>query len=255
MTAAINRTCPFCERDTVVQPQEYSLVIWRKRLGDYHEKGDYHIISTAIVCPNKDCQKLSLSIELKKHHSRELGIYHSRELRTYQSDGGRRFKQFELLPHSKAKSFPDYIPETIRKNYEEACLIVSLSPNASATLARRCLQGMIRDFHKIEKSNLHLEIKALEKMVDSDVWRAIDKVRQMGNIGAHMDKDVNLMVDVECGEAEMLIWLIEDLIEDWYIRRHAREEKLAEIADIPSDKQIRAQKEKEDEAGADGITP
>ena len=114
---------------------------------------------------------------------------------------------------------------------------------------------MIHHFHKIKERNLNFEIKALEGVVDSDVWVAIDKVRQMGNIGAHMDKDVNLMIDVEHDEAEMLIWLIEYLIKDWYIHRHTQKKGLAKFSGIPSDKQVRAQKEKEDEAGADGITP
>ncbi|MCP1830281.1 hypothetical protein ACVIHH_005106 [Bradyrhizobium sp. USDA 4518] len=33
---------------------------------------------------------------------------------------------------------------------------------------------------------------------------AIDAVRIVGNIGAHMEKDVNLIVDIEPGEAQML---------------------------------------------------
>jgi hypothetical protein len=46
---------------------------------------------------------------------------------------------------------PDYIPEQIKDDYYEACSILNLSPKASATLARRCLQGMIRDFWGITK--------------------------------------------------------------------------------------------------------
>ena len=34
------------------------------------------------------------------------------------------------------------IPQ-LMDDYEEACAIVNLSPKASATLSRRCLQGMI----------------------------------------------------------------------------------------------------------------
>lgn len=51
-----------------------------------------------------------------------------------------------IRPVSSAKQFPDYIPQAIKQDYEEACAIVYLSPKASATLSRRCLQGMIRDF-------------------------------------------------------------------------------------------------------------
>lgn len=39
-----------------------------------------------------------------------------------------------LRPHSLAKQFPKYVPESIRQDYEEACAISNLSPKASATL-------------------------------------------------------------------------------------------------------------------------
>ena len=29
------------------------------------------------------------------------------------------------------------------------------------------------------------------------MWQAIDAVRSIGNIGAHMEKDINLIVDVD----------------------------------------------------------
>jgi hypothetical protein len=54
--------------------------------------------------------------------------------------------EWKLLPESRAKEFPDYVPAAILDDYRQACRIASFSPKASATLARRCLQGMIRDF-------------------------------------------------------------------------------------------------------------
>lgn len=41
---------------------------------------------------------------------------------------------------------PEYIPSAIRSDYMEALSIVDASPKASATLSRRCLQGMIHDY-------------------------------------------------------------------------------------------------------------
>ena len=40
----------------------------------------------------------------------------------------------KIRPLSSAKQFPDYIPMTIRQDYEEAYSILDLSPKASATL-------------------------------------------------------------------------------------------------------------------------
>lgn len=141
---------------------------------------------------------------------------------------------FNIARSDSYKQFPDYIPETIREDYEEACKIKDLSPKSSATLARRALQGMIRDFWGISGKSLYDEINQIKDKVDSDTFDAIDAVRKIGNIGAHMEKDVNVIIDIEPSEAELLINLIEELIEDWYIareQRRVRNEKLQQKAD------------------------
>jgi len=146
-------------------------------------------------------------------------------------------REWSLLPESAAKPFPDYIPTPLIADYREACLIARLSPKASATLARRCLQGMIRDFWKISKPRLKDEIDALEERVDPQTWDAIDSVRKIGNIGAHMEADINVIVDVDPDEATLLIGLIETLLADWYIARHNREERMAKIKAVAEQKQ------------------
>ena len=134
-----------------------------------------------------------------------------------------------MKPQSSARPIPDYVPQAIRDDYEEACLIKSLSPKASATLSRRCLQGIIRDFWKISKGQLIDKIQAIEDKTDPLTWQAIDSVRKIGNIGAHMEKDINIIVDVEDSEAGLLINLIEILIKDWYIARNERADRLSQI--------------------------
>lgn len=74
-----------------------------------------------------------------------------------------------LRPNSCAKRLPDYIPESIRNDYKEACAIVNLSPKASATLSRRCLQGIIRDYWNITKSSLYYEIDELKDKISADL--------------------------------------------------------------------------------------
>lgn len=146
-----------------------------------------------------------------------------------------------INPTSTAKHFPEYIPQSIREDYEEAYSILNLSPKASATLARRCLQGMIRDFWGIIKSRLTDEINALQNQIPPSQWKAIDSIRSIGNIGAHMEKDVNVIIDVEPDEAEKLLKLIELLIDKWYIARHDEEQLLIDITSIAADKKMQKQ--------------
>ncbi|WP_269479105.1 DUF4145 domain-containing protein [Carnobacterium sp. AT7] len=124
----------------------------------------------------------------------------------------------------------------MRNDYKEASLIKSLSPKASATLSRRCLQGMIRDYWDVSKGTLYKEIDDIKDKVTAQQWSVLDAVRKIGNIGAHMEKDINVIVEIDPDEAEKLIKLIEYLIKEWYINRHETEQLFADILKIDSDK-------------------
>lgn len=144
-----------------------------------------------------------------------------------------------VFPESNAVRFPEYIPQSIRNDYEEACAIYTKSPKAAATLARRCLQGMIRDFWGIKgKESLFKEIDAIKSHIPPMQWNAIDAVRKIGNIGAHMEKDVNLIIDVDAGESEKLLRLIELLMEKWYISRYDEERLYESIAGAAARKAV-----------------
>src|SRR4051794_16321199 len=96
-----------------------------------------------IVCPNPQCRKYTLNVTLSKY-----------EFKNNTWITGDTIQDWDLIPASDAKVFPDYVPGVIRADYSEACAIKKLSPKASATLARRCLQGMIRDYWGISKARL-----------------------------------------------------------------------------------------------------
>lgn len=144
-----------------------------------------------------------------------------------------------VRPKAIYKHYPNYIPKQIRDDYKEACSILNLSPKASATLSRRCLQGMIRNsWPGVTPGKLFDEIQQLQGKISVSQWEAIDALRSLGNIGAHMEKDVNLIVDIEAQEADKLIKLIEVLIEDWYIAKHRNENLYEDIKAVSQDKKI-----------------
>ena len=113
------------------------------------------------------------------------------------------------------------------------------SPKAAATLLRRCLQGMIHDFWGIREKNLNAEITLLKDRVPAAQWNAIDSLRKVGNIGAHMEKDVNLIIDIDMNEAKKLLRLIDLLLEKWYIARHDEEMLLTEIREMAEEKEAK----------------
>ncbi len=153
-------------------------------------------------------------------------------------------KKVRIRPSSLATQFPTYVPESIRQDYEEAYAIVTLSPKASATLSRRCLQGMIRDFWGITgKRRLIDEIDALQDKVPTTQWKILNSIRRLGNIGAHPEADVNLIIDIEPEDAQKLIAVIELLIRQWYIERHEQEQLYKDVLEL--DQNTQAQKCKE----------
>lgn len=81
-----------------------------------------------------------------------------------------------------------------------------------------------------------IENGSADRSVTEESVQAIDHVRTVGNIGAHMEKDIDLIVPVDPGEAQALIELIELLFEEWYGAREKRKERLARIAKINAEK-------------------
>jgi hypothetical protein len=214
---AFNWRCPFCGNNSTIGSANTSSTYLN--FNDNNKFNcDLIVFVKSVVCPNPECREVALAANFGK--SRLVsGNYRISE----------EFDSWKLRPSSFAIVFPEYVPVAIRQDYEEACKIRDLSPKASATLSRRCLQGIIRDFKGIVKKRLVDEIDALKDEVDPDTWAAIDAVRQIGNIGAHMERDINEIIDVDPEEAQLLIELIETLIKDWYIARFKRQEHLAKI--------------------------
>ncbi len=214
---AINWQCPFCGHNSTITNNNMTVSGFNFN-DDNKFDAMLRVVVKSIVCPNPDCREVVLHAKF----GRSVNIGNNFQL-------GELFEEWALRPSSLAIVFPEYVPAPIRQDYEEACKIRGLSPKASATLSRRCLQGLIRDFKGIVKRRLVDEIDALRDEVDPDTWAAIDAVRQIGNIGAHMEKDINEIIDVEPEEAQLLIELIETLIKDWYIARYKRQQHLAKI--------------------------
>lgn len=209
-------TCPYCQKEVAISDASYS-EHWISRdtinIKSSPPRPGQMVISH-YTCPS--CHKIMITATV---------------------DHGDVLNTVNIEPLSLAKQFPSYVPETIRQDYEEACSIVNLSPKASATLSRRCLQGMIRDFFQLSRNTLYEEIDAIKPQIPTEQWAVLDGLRRIGNIGAHMEKDINLIIDIEPNEAEKLIKLIELLINQWYIERHNQQQLYADIIDIDADKQ------------------
>lgn len=178
-----NWTCPFCKHPSTIGDSDVDIISGENFTGSID--GYKSVRGRFVVCPNPDCKKLTFTLRLLKAKFDHVG-------RRVPPDKTTNF--WNLIPCSEARVYStEIVPQAVVNDYEEACKIKSDSPKASATLARRALQGMIRDFWGTKKPQgfkgfwtLKNEIETIKDSVDPDVWAAIDAVRDIGNIGAHM---------------------------------------------------------------------
>lgn len=122
---------------------------------------------------------------------------------------------------------PD-VPTHVANDFTEACLVLSLSPKASAALARRCLQSLLVE-QGATKRNLIDQIDEILPMMPSYIGQFVDNIRELGNLSAHTKQDRNTseILDVEPGEAEWIIELLEGLFDHFYAKPAQMKEREA----------------------------
>lgn len=122
---------------------------------------------------------------------------------------------------------PPGLPEAIEHEYREAAAIFEISPRASAAMSRRCLQSVLREVAGSTKERLD---KAIDEVIGKGVLpgelaRELDAVRVIGNFGAHPMKAeaTGVILDVEPGEAEWNLEVLEDLFDFYFKELPARQ--------------------------------
>lgn len=114
------------------------------------------------------------------------------------------------------------VPAEFASDYQEACLVLNDSPKASAALGRRCLQHLLREKAGIRENNLSNEIQRVLDTggLPSDLAESIDAIRNIGNFAAHPMKSTNSgeILDVEPGEAEWTLDVLEALFDFYFVR-------------------------------------
>ena len=134
-----------------------------------------------------------------------------------------------LYPKYITRKVEAEVPERYAKDFREACGVFTISPKASAALSRRILQDVFREKFSINQPNLAQEIDKFINLKDvpSYLRQAVDAVRNIGNFAAHPLKNTNTgeIVDVEPGEAEWLLDVIEALFDFAFVQPTRLEEK------------------------------
>lgn len=153
-------------------------------------------------------------------------------------------KQWLVFPKGGSKlPAPTEVPMDIAADYNEAALVISDSPTASAALSRRCLQHLLVERGVTKNDNLSRAIDdALASGLPTHVAENLDAIRNVGNFAAHPQKSLHSgeVLPVEPHEAEWNLEVLEMLFDFYYVqpalskaRREALNKKLEEVGKPP----------------------
>jgi hypothetical protein len=121
-------------------------------------------------------------------------------------------------------------------------MVFPKSKKASAALSRRCLQFVLVHKGGVKSKDLAGQIEEVLAALPSALAENVDASRQVGNFAAHplKSKSSGEIVDVEDGEAEWLLDVLEELFEHYYVtpaqaaaRRAALNQKLSSLGKPP----------------------
>jgi hypothetical protein len=130
----------------------------------------------------------------------------------------------------------------LSQDFREAAAVFPKSKKASAALARRCLQFVLSTKGGAKKRDLADQIDEVLSTLPHQLTLNLDAIRHVGNFAAHpmKSKSSGEIVDVEEGEAEWLLDVLEELFEHYYVapaaalaRREALNKKLQDLGKPP----------------------
>lgn len=150
-------------------------------------------------------------------------------------------KESLIYPKGKPnKTLPLEVDGIYRDDFMEAYQVLDISPKASAAISRRLLQHLLREKFNITASNLSKEIEIFISRTDVPTYivESVDAIRNIGNFAAHPMKSTSTgeIIDVEYGEAEWLLQVLEALFDFCIVqpkrleeRRNSLNKKLSEL--------------------------
>jgi len=161
--------------------------------------------------------------------------------RTLAPDGSQQAIDILAWPAGIDRPVPPEVERdapVLAADFREAVAVFPKSKKASAALARRCLQFILTHQAGVKKRDLADQIDEVIKVLPAQLAENVDAIRHVGNFAAHPIKSTSTgeIVEVEEGEAEWLLDVIEDLFDYYYVapakaaaRRDALNQKLTSL--------------------------
>ena len=210
MVRSLGMKCPHCLENFFPQTSE-ALLCWNDGRGGAVTDAGGHWTYKFTLCPA--CKRIVIWLILTdKKSSKEIG-------------------STMVWPRGVARApLSPEVPEEFAEDYREACLVFADSPKASAALSRRCLQHLLREVAKVKPADLAKEIDDVlaSRSLPSHLATPLDAIRVVGNFAAHPIKSTSTgeIVNVEPGEAELLLDVLEGLFDFYFVQPAAMKRRL-----------------------------
>jgi hypothetical protein len=242
--------CPFCKWQILASWQDLIVATDRKGMAlkepanrissDYiplqFKTGEsyarqIHVSAWWMQCPNELCLEILLVV--------------GRRAETVASIENMRFKTWYAIPQTPSpRPIDALVSDPFHRDYLEASAILSDSPRMSAVLSRRILADLLEKYAGRNEYNLASRI---EKFIDDPKYAShlkdnLHHLREIGDFGAHAQKDLNTGEILDAGpeEAEWTLDVIDSFF-DYFIvaperdrmRRDAWEQKMKDAGRKP----------------------
>lgn len=185
------------------------------------------------VCPHMECGKAEIFVDAGTFPAALRGKTEDERQNIGYDLPGTHFRARLLPPYGgKPELKAQEVPETIYRDYDEACRLLPVSTGASVTMARRCVQKMIRAKFRLTPGKLQNEISTLAKLsppVQQEVIDALVAVRKTGRLKALPDDEIKIVGDVSHEAAAQAISIIEILINDWFVAPAEHNDRLVAL--------------------------
>lgn len=217
----VDHTCPHCTK--AINLNFHSTVLWQKNTIQWiFDVGQCPSCQGAMIYLTKrDCLDVLFLEEDDKLDELHRHVPAHKSARLIYPVGSNR-------PPIDAE-----IPRTMYDDYQEACAVLPISQKASAALSRRCLQNILRNELNVKPTSLANEIDQAVKAhsLSPQIERALDAVKEIGNFAAHPGSDIKTgeIVDVDDGEAEWSLEILEMFFEHVYARPQRDEARLQKL--------------------------
>lgn len=209
--------CPYCNLGISMEFEE----------GFVHPDKDFEKTGNGLlvewdICP--ECDGTIIQMHQGKYKKTEYGGTLSDTV-----------SKFIIFPLNSTRQVESEVPDSYKGEFLEASAVLNISPKASAALSRRVLQSVLRNKFGISHRSLAAEIDEFISLpsIPSYLSKAVDAIRNVGNFAAHPLKDTNTgeIIDVEPGEAEWLLEVLEALFDFTFVQPVRLEERKKKLND------------------------